>query len=530
MGLACFGHGAPAKAGKLPLKTNVAEAAASAIGADVFAPGPLRKIKIEIRGAALDQLRRDDRRYARATFSDGEVVLRDVGIHVKGAAGSRRGFDDRPALTVNFDKFTPDQRWHGLEKIHLNNSVQDGSLLTENICGELFRQAGVPAPRAGNVRMEINGRDLGVYVIREGFDKTFLKTYFTTAKGNLYDPGFLRDIDQNLEKISGSESKEQPELKALVEASREKDLKKRWQRLNELVEMDRFISFCALEVMCWDWDGYVLKPNNYKIYWNPDTGRITFFPHGMDQMFWETRGSLRPGFSGMVARGMIETPEGKQLYQQRMTEILTNVFRMEAITNRIQAYATNIYDSLAARNKNAANDYLGQVRRITDLISGRVAYMRRELLQADPAQLKFQNGAARVTQWQIENEQGIAQLEKTKDADGRETLNIRVAEQTVASWRARVRLAPGQYRFEALARTAGVEAVQDAVGAGAGIRISGSRRSDSEKLGRDTPWQSLRYEFDVASADEDITLVCELRARKGQVWFDAGSLRLIRLK
>jgi hypothetical protein len=34
-----------------------------------------------------------------------------------------------------------------MEKFHLNNSVQDPTFMTELICGELFRQAGVPAPR-----------------------------------------------------------------------------------------------------------------------------------------------------------------------------------------------------------------------------------------------------------------------------------------------------------------------------------------------------------------------------------------------
>ena len=63
-------------------------------GTDLFVAAPLRKIKIEITGAALEQLRRDNRQYARGTFRDGETVLRDVGVHLKGAAGSFRGLEE----------------------------------------------------------------------------------------------------------------------------------------------------------------------------------------------------------------------------------------------------------------------------------------------------------------------------------------------------------------------------------------------------------------------------------------------------
>jgi hypothetical protein len=349
-------------------------------GTNIFAPGPLRALRLEIPSQEWQKLRRDDRRYVRADFHDGNTVLRDVGVHVKGAAGSRRDLDDRPALTVNFDRFVPGQRWDGLEKVHLNNSVQDGSYLCENICGDLFRQAGVPAARTGNVRLQLNRRDLGVYVLKEGFDKTFLRQYFRNVKGNLYDGGFCRDITEPLDKMSGSASTEQPEVKALVTACRERDPKRRFQKLEELLDLDCFLSFCALEVMTWDWDGYVMKPNNYRLYWDPDSRQITFFPHGMDQMFWEPHGSIEPDYNGLVARALIETPEGRRRYRERMAGLTTNVFVFETITNRIAAYVAPIRAALAEKDQNAAREYDGQVRRIYDLVKRRAAFLRKELL------------------------------------------------------------------------------------------------------------------------------------------------------
>jgi spore coat protein H len=351
-------------------------------GTNVFVPGPLRKIRVEIEGKELEQLKRDNRRYARGSFFDGQSALRDVGIHLKGAAGSFRGLDDRPALTVSFDKFVPGQRWEGLSKVHLNNSVQDGSYLTENICGELFRQSGVPAPRACNARVEVNRRDMGIYVLKEGFDKTFLRQYYRTVKGNLYDGGFCRDITEPLDVISGKGTPDHAELKALVAAARVRDLNRRFLKLQELLDLDRFVSFCALEVMTWDWDGYVLKPNNYKLYWDPETKKITFFPHGLDQMFWDPHGPTQPDCNGLVAQALLETPEGLRRYRERMADLSTNVFRLETITNRIAAYAAPIRAALAEKNPHAAKDHDGQVRRILDLIIAREKVLRREFTAA----------------------------------------------------------------------------------------------------------------------------------------------------
>src|SRR6185503_11186054 len=165
-----------------------------------------------------------------------------VGLHVKGAAGSRRPIDDtKPALTLAFGKFVPDQRFHDLRKIHLNNSVQDPSYLCENICSELFRKAGVPTPRVSYATVTLNGRKRGLYVLKEGFTKDMLGLYFKNTKGNLYDSGFLREVTEQLErKLGGApdDVDDWSDLKALAKAAQEPDAEKRWEQLNKVLDVD----------------------------------------------------------------------------------------------------------------------------------------------------------------------------------------------------------------------------------------------------------------------------------------------------
>ena len=81
------------------------------------------------------------------------------------------------------------------------------------------------------------------------------------------------------------DSPDRADLKALVDACQEGDMAKRKVRLDKLLDVNRFIDFAAFEVMTWHWDGYCMKANNYRVYHDPSTDKIVFFPHGMDQMF-----------------------------------------------------------------------------------------------------------------------------------------------------------------------------------------------------------------------------------------------------
>jgi spore coat protein CotH len=115
-------------------------------------------------------------------FVKGKPLYTNVAVHLKGSF-SFQPIDGKPSLTLNFDRFAPGQRFHGLTKIHLNSSLQDPSYLCEALARELFNDAGVPTPRAGHALVNLNGRQLGLFVLIEGVNKQFLKRHFKSANG-----------------------------------------------------------------------------------------------------------------------------------------------------------------------------------------------------------------------------------------------------------------------------------------------------------------------------------------------------------
>ncbi len=507
-------------------------------GAEIFDLGMVLPIRIVIASNELAVLRKDQRKDVRATVWEGTNVYRDVGLHVKGAAGSTRDINDKPALTLNFQKFTPAQRFHGLRKIHLNNSVQDASYLCENICSELYRQAGVPTPRVTYATLELNGRKRGLYVVKEGFSKDFLGMYFKNKDGNLYDGGFVREIDQQLERdLDGDgDVRDWSDLKALIAAAQVPDATERFEVLSQVLDMDRFLTYATLQIMTWDWDGYLMNRNNYRVYHDRDTGKMIFFPHGMDQMFWETGQQPIPvpgRFNSLVGRAVMETPQGRRLYKQRFGEVFTNFFQIETLTNRVNALET-----LLTPYAGNTNEYKNQVANIRNKIVAQHANFTKRLNEPEPLPLKFSNGIASITNWSIPltpPDRANAIRERVA-FEGRPTLHIvttNLTTNTTASWRASVLLQKGVYRFEALARAAGVvptTLTNDLKkGEGAGIRIHGTSKPRANKLVGDQAWQPLEYAL-TNKLDEpmEFDLLCELRAVAGEVWFDLASLKLVK--
>jgi spore coat protein CotH len=350
----------------------------------LFRKAQVLNLTIEVGKAEADSLRREPRKYVRVLLKEGNTEYADTGMHLKGAAGSFRGFDDKPGLTLNMDKFSDGQRFHGLDKLHLANSVQDPSYLSELICGELYRAAGVPASRVSHATVTLAGRKRGLYYIKEGYDKQFLRAHFGNTNGNFYDGGFLRDIDQPLELISGKDVADRADLKALLTAVREPDEKKRFEKMEKLLDMDRFITYLVLQAVTWDWDGYPMNRNNYRIYHDPKTNKITFIPSGMDQMFGDPNGPILPNFQGAVAAELMKTKEGKKRYYARLREIMDKVYSVDRITRRLDELEAVVQPALASVDAGAGRDYKNHVNRLRSAVKQRARSIEDQLKRLPP--------------------------------------------------------------------------------------------------------------------------------------------------
>jgi spore coat protein CotH len=355
-----------------------------------FAKLQIVRLDFQIGSQEMDSLRREPRVYVKAQLAEnGAMTYKDVGVHLRGAVGSSRSIDDKAGLTINMDKFQKGQRFHGLDKWHLCNSVQDPSYVSEFICGEIMRDARVPAARISFAWVTINGRPRGLYYLKEAYDAQFLRTHIGHDEGNLYDGGFLQDLDANPKLIySKNGLPDRKDLKVLVEAAREPDLNKRLARLHELLDMDRFLSYLCLEVIMHDWDGYPLNRNNFRIYHDIKRNKIVFIPSGMDQMFSDVNLAVRPPFNGMIARALVEVPEGKELYYKRMKEIITQEYKPLERVRRLEELAKFLQDGVRPFDGRLAQEIPHQINRLKQAIPERGKVIERQLKEREARQKK----------------------------------------------------------------------------------------------------------------------------------------------
>jgi len=343
-----------------------------------FSDPKVLQIKVEIPPASLQALTANPKEYAKGTIREGDKPYASVGIRCKGGdapAGAKPGF------TVKLNEFITDQAFHGQRKITLDACRADPTYLTELLANDLFRLSGVPAPRGAFARVEFNGKDLGLYLLNEGVNRDFLSRHFDKTKGNFYE-GSRQDITTKLDKDSGDEGITQSEVAALVEAARELDAAKRWQKLEQLLDLDGFLTFMAYEVITWHTNGYCLATNKYRLYHDPAADQMVFIPHGIEATFSRTDGPLVPEMRGLVAKAVISTPQGKSKYLERMSKLLATSFKPDQLQARITDLAARIRPHVGQGDSAAGPAFDQAVAQLKDRIKQRAVFLDQQLKQA----------------------------------------------------------------------------------------------------------------------------------------------------
>lgn len=536
----------------------------------LFTNGSLLHLKIELPASNVTALAKTPHKYVYGTLREGEAVYTDVAIHLKGSFGSFRPIHDQPGFTLNFSAFESSSNFHGLKKFHLNNCVQDPTYLSDWLCNVMFREAGVPAPLCAHALVELNGRKLGLYVLMESNDRDFLARYFKNTKGNLYGQPHNGDITDALERMEGKGPLDRADLKALTAACREPNATKRWEALQKNLDVDRFLSFMAMEVMMCDWDGYTAARHNFRVYQDLDTGRMVFLPHDKDQVLGWPPGrvsvdqSFVPSPAGLVAQVVMNTGQGPRLYRQRCSFLFTNVFNTATLTSRVDWMVAKLLPGLQAYDANFARYFVSQADGLKWRIINRARALAKQLdvpppappvavqkpaappviLQKPPvvqatakpppqpavpanAPPKVIAADASKAQWVPVKAQNASRLEKVQ-LEERPALYIKSEQANcVAAWRAEVVLRPGKYRFSGRAKARGLAAQNMQLGTGGGLRISGINRKN--QISGDREWTLLEEDFNVPE-DKPVRLLCELRANKGEIWFDLQSLKVERIQ
>ena len=114
-----------------------------------------------------------------------------VGLRAKGNTSlstvSSLG-SDRYSFKLEFDQYTEGGNFHGLDKLSLNNVIQDSTYMKDYLTYTLMNKFGVDAPLCSYIYITVNGEDWGLYLAVEGVEESFLERNYGSDFGHLYKP------------------------------------------------------------------------------------------------------------------------------------------------------------------------------------------------------------------------------------------------------------------------------------------------------------------------------------------------------
>jgi len=94
---------------------------------------------------------------------------------------------DRYSFKMEFDHYENGRTYYGLDKLCLNNLIQDNTMMKDYLVYQMMEEFGVDSPLCSYVYITVNGEDWGLYLAVEGVEDSFLERNYD-SEGELYKP------------------------------------------------------------------------------------------------------------------------------------------------------------------------------------------------------------------------------------------------------------------------------------------------------------------------------------------------------
>ncbi|KAG0074654.1 hypothetical protein BGZ90_010575 [Linnemannia elongata] len=283
-------------------------------------------------------------------------------------------------------KFDTDynQTFFSRPNIKLRSMVQDPTMIREKLYIDVLNSVGVPTQQGAWVRLFVNNKAYGLYLMVDDIKKSFLKQTVHAGdplveRGNLVQmnaPAAGQYADLVYKGPTSADycpfcyTVQNEGLSPLTEPMQEliafmKDLQDfnpttnpdpigYWN--NTRLDLDGFLRSMALEYLMGGFDMYWMSGSNYFMYRNPafgpagNGGKWQWLPTDMDGTFGSgyptsslpsyknnTNFAVR-GQRPLVQKLILENPQINAKFEEILKEIVSTVFKPEAMNPRAQAY------------------------------------------------------------------------------------------------------------------------------------------------------------------------------------------------
>jgi len=318
-----------AVAGESPAPRVPSQAAEATIGVDqqrsdpldvVFDQANVRTYNIVISDQEFSRLQSDPTAevYVQAAVEIDGQRYEPVGIRYKGFFGMLRfcfqnGQQVCPKLSwkLKFNHYDPALRYHGLKRLNFHSMNSDETQMREVLSYQVFRDAGVAAPRAVHASLELNGEPLGLFALVEDIDDRFIADRFRErGRGVLYKeiwPGNIESLwvfQNRLEDAIARGPLDASGMQSFSDAfAAAQTNDQRYEVLIEhLQDADDLFNYLAADRLADNWDGIVAwycvpECGNHNYFWYQDglSGQYTLIPWDLENT-WRSPSPIRRYF------------------------------------------------------------------------------------------------------------------------------------------------------------------------------------------------------------------------------------------
>lgn len=150
---------------------------------------------------------------------DGEKYA-NIGIRAKGNTSLsqvKQMDSERYSFKLELDQYDSSKSYYGLDKLCLNNLIQDNTMMKDYLVYQMMADFGVDSPLCSYTYITVNGEDWGLYLAVEGVEDAFLERNYGSDAGELYKPDSMsfgggRGNGRDFHMEDFEENGERPEL------------------------------------------------------------------------------------------------------------------------------------------------------------------------------------------------------------------------------------------------------------------------------------------------------------------------------
>lgn len=133
----------------------------------------------------------ENEEYAMCNVVIDQEAFKNVAIRAKGNTSLtqvKSYGNDRYSFKLEFDHYEEGKSYYGLDKLSLNNIIQDNTYMKDFLAYQMMARFGVNAPLCSYVQIRVNGEPWGLYLAVESVEESFLERNFGSEYGELYKP------------------------------------------------------------------------------------------------------------------------------------------------------------------------------------------------------------------------------------------------------------------------------------------------------------------------------------------------------